>query len=138
MSERVDQGTLPLPIRHVVASIISIGARRSGGPEHTSDILDAKHDLTGHAGNPLVVSKLAHYDLGALAVYPELHPVRLTDADMLDQPENPHVPRDGLTHVCHREDRDHPRPGRGSVRLHADSVRGTAVPLPLLPTTTVA
>lgn len=110
VAERIDQAGLSLPIRHITSSLIGISAGRSGSREHFVDILDSEHDLMGRAGNALVVSELAHYYFGALAVDPELHAVGLADTDMLDQPENCYVPGSRLPHVGHPEDWDHPRP----------------------------
>jgi hypothetical protein len=62
---------------------------------------------------------LAHDHLSALAVDAQLNAMRLTNADMFDEPEHPRVPGHRLAHIGNSQNRNDARPRRRPVRPHA-------------------
>ncbi|MEP9381891.1 hypothetical protein ABLE53_05930 [Nocardioides sp. KR10-350] len=84
MPERVDEGGLAFAVLVVVRLGARIGPRAPGGVEHCTHIIDTHHHLMTSGVVSLTVSVLAHDQIGALAVHPQLGAVGLADPDVLD------------------------------------------------------
>ncbi len=112
MTERVDETGLSLAIGLITRSVTGIRTGKTCSLEDTVHIVDPDHHLTRWVRRPLVDPEFTHDQLGPLTIEAKLNPVALTDAYVLDQPQDADVPRGRNLHIVNGEHRNDPRPRR--------------------------